>query len=60
MELNLPPAVRAALYTLITLGSPLVIYLQVTERIGEPEVTLWLGLTAAVSLLARLNVTFKK
>lgn len=57
MNINLPSSVRAVLYSAIVIGSPIVMYLQNVERIGEPEVALWLGITAAVSLLARLNVT---
>lgn len=57
MVLNLPYRVRALLYTIIVLGSPVMIYLQTVERVAEPEMALWLALTAAVSLLARLNVT---
>ncbi len=57
MNINLPSKARAVLYSLVTVGSPVAIYLQTVGKIGEPEMGLWLGITAAVSLLARLNVT---
>jgi hypothetical protein len=57
MNINLPSKVRAALYILVVLGSPVVGYLSVTEVLGTAEVALWSALTTAIAGLAALNVT---
>lgn len=59
-DLHIPRQIRAALYISITLGSPVVAYLQATERVGPNEMTLWLALTAAIALMAGLNLTPKE
>ena len=56
MQLNPPYKVRAALYVLLMLGSPIVAYLQTENYIGANEVNLWLALSAAIALMAGLNV----
>ena len=57
MTLNLPYQVRAALYVLTAIGTPIVTYLLAKGTIGELEMNLWSGLVTAVSALAALNVT---
>lgn len=57
MNVNIPRQVRAALYILLMLGSPIVAYLQIEEYIGANEVALWLALSAAIALMAGLNLT---
>lgn len=57
MHLNPPYKVRAALYVLLMLGSPIIAYLQTENLIGASELNLWLGLSAVIALLAGLNVT---
>lgn len=56
MNINPKASTRKLLYIFVTLGSPIMIYLQNINRIGEAEMSLWLSITAAVSLMARLNV----
>lgn len=60
MELNLPRNVRAGLYILIIVGSPVIGYLSMSEFIGANEVALWSALTTAVAAVARLNLTPKE
>lgn len=60
MTLNLPPKVRAAIYVLTALGTPLVAYLFAKELIGTLEVTLWAAEVTAVNALAALNVNQNK
>lgn len=60
MTLNLPPKVRAAIYVLTALGTPLVAYLFAKELIGTLEVTLWAAEVTAVNALAALNVNQDK
>lgn len=55
MQLNIPPVVRASLYTLFTISAPVVVYLSVTGVIGENEVALFTALSTAVFGLAALN-----
>lgn len=59
MKLNVPPKVRAALYVLTALGTPLIAYLFAKGFIGELEVTLWAAEVTAVNALAALNVSDK-
>lgn len=56
-NLNIPSQIRSALYIILMLGSPVVAYLQVENRIGTNEVALWLALSSAIALMARLNLT---
>lgn len=55
MIVNVPYKVRAGLYILITLGTPVISYLLSKGIIDTLEVTLWGGLTSAVGLMAALN-----
>lgn len=55
MTINLPPAVRQALYILVTVGTPVVVYLFAKGTIGQLEVNLWTGIVSAVGLLAAFN-----
>lgn len=57
MRVNLPAKVRAALYILTALGTPLVAYLLAKGVIGELEVSLWSGEVAVVTAMAALNVS---
>ncbi len=59
MTINIPSQVRSALYVLLVIGSPIVGYLAIAQPdiIGPNEVGLWSALTAAIALLARLNLT---
>lgn len=59
MRVNLPDKVRAGLYVVIALGTPLVAYLLAKGTISELEVGLWSGLVTAVSGMAALNVSVK-
>jgi hypothetical protein len=57
MTLNLPYRVRAALYIITAVGTPVVAYLLAKGTIGTLEVSLWSGEVAVVSALAALNVS---
>lgn len=59
MKLNVPPRVRAGLYVLTALGTPLMAYLFARSFIGELEVALWAAEVTAVNALAALNVSDK-
>lgn len=55
MTLNVPYKVRAALYILTAIGTPLAAYLFAKDLIGELELTLWGAEVTVVSLLAGFN-----
>jgi hypothetical protein len=55
MTLNIPPKVRAAIYILTALGTPIVAYLNAREIIGTLEVTLWSAEVAIVGGMAALK-----
>lgn len=57
MTINLPYKVRAAIYILIVLGTPLIAYLRVRGFIGDNEVVLWGAYVTAAGTLAAVNVT---
>lgn len=54
--MNLPSNVRAALYVITAIGSPLVAYLGQQGVIGTFWVGLWAVVVTAVASLARINV----
>lgn len=58
-DIVVPRKVRSALYILLVIGSPIVGYLAISQPdvIGPNEVALWSALTAAIALIARLNLT---
>lgn len=57
MTINLSYKIRAALYVLNAIGSPVMAYLLARGVIGELEVGLWAAEMTAVFALAGLNVT---
>ncbi len=60
MQFNPPYKVRAVLYILTAMGTPLVAYLFARHILGELEVALWSAEVAVVNVMAALNVTGKK
>lgn len=56
MVLNPSRRVRAALYVLTLLGTPVVVYLQAKGLIGDLELGLWGAEVTAVSTIAALYV----
>lgn len=56
MSFNLPSKVRFTIYVVTGAGSLLIGYLSVKQYIGDPEVSLWAGLSAFANGLAALNV----
>jgi len=60
MQFNPPSKVRAALYVVTALGTPIVSYLFARHTIGQLEVQLWSAEVAVVSAMAALNVTSSK
>lgn len=57
MTFNLPYKVRAALYVLTAVGTPVIAYLFAKDIIGELELALWSAEVTVVSALAAFNVT---
>ena len=57
MTFNLPARVRAILYIVTALGTPIIAYLFAKDIIGELEVTLWSAEVTVVSVMAALNTT---
>lgn len=60
MTLIVPYKIRAALYVLTAVGTPLVAYLLNKDIIGELEVALWSAEVAVVSALAAFNTSPKE
>lgn len=58
-KLNFPPKVRAGLYVLTALGTPLMGVLSEQHFVPDWAMTLWTAEVAAVSAMAALNVTLK-
>lgn len=58
--MNPSPKVRAVLYVVTALGTPVVAYLFNKGRIGELEVALWTAEVAVINTMAALNVSKKK
>ena len=56
MNINLPANLRAAIYVITAIGSPLVAYLGQQEVISAFWVGLWAVVVTAVAGLARINV----
>lgn len=56
MSINLPPQVRAILYALIAITSPIVTYLGQQNRVSDFVVGLFAVIVTAVSALAFSNV----
>lgn len=57
MKFNLPPKIRATLYVVTAIGTPIVAYLLAKGYIGELEVGLWSAEVTVVNAMAALNVT---
>ena len=55
MNLNPPKRVRAVLYLLTALGTPVAAYLKAKGYIGDLELTLWGSEVTIVSLMAGIN-----
>lgn len=55
MNLNPPRRVRAALYVLTAIGTPIAAYLKFRGIIGDPELALWGAEVTVVNGLAALN-----
>jgi hypothetical protein len=56
VKINVPPAVRVALYILTLLGAPVVVYLRAKGLIGDLELALWGAEVSAASALAAFHV----
>lgn len=59
MQFNPPYKVRAILYLITALGTPVVAYLLAKGVIGQLEVVLWSAEVAIVNAMAALNVVSK-
>lgn len=60
MRVNLPHQVRAAIYILTLVGTPIIGYLFTIHAISEPVVALWGAEVAVANTIAALNVTNPK
>lgn len=56
MKINLPPAVRATLYAVISVLTPVVAYLGTQGKLSDFAVGLYAVIVTAVSALAFSNV----
>lgn len=58
-DIVVPRKLRSFLYIALIIGSPVIGYLAIAQPdlIGPNEVALWSALTAAIALIARLNLT---
>ena len=56
MKINLPPAVRATLYAVISVLTPVVAYLGTQGKLSDFAVGLYAVIITAVSALAFSNV----
>ena len=57
MQLNIPYKVRAGIYITTGVLSLVVGYMKIKGYIGDPELTLWAGVSAFANGLAAFNVT---
>lgn len=57
MRFNIPNKVRAIIYIVTALSTPVVAYLFARGILGELELTLFGALVTAVTAMASLNVT---
>jgi len=57
MSINLPYKVRAIIYILSGITSPLVVYLSINGSISEAEVALYASIMTFVTGLAAVNVS---
>ena len=55
MTINVPYRIRAALYILTAIGTPVIAYLFAKDILGELEVALWSAEVTVVSALAAFN-----
>lgn len=60
MKLNLPPKVRATLYVLTVIGTPIIAFLNVEGYINEAVVNLWFAETTVIAMLAAFNTDVTK
>lgn len=59
MTFNPPSKIRALLYIITAIGTPVVAYLLTKDVISELEVALWAAEVTVVNAMATLNVTVK-
>ena len=59
MKVNVPPKVRAALYIITSIGSPIMAYLLTVGIIDEPAMVLWAAEVTVVAALAGFNLSDK-
>ncbi len=57
MQLNPPYKVRAVLYVITAIGTPIVAYLLSKGIIGNLEMTLWSAEVTVVAALAAFNIS---
>ena len=55
MTVNVPYKIRAGLYILTAIGTPIIAYLFAKDILGELEVALWSAEVTVVSALAAFN-----
>lgn len=57
MKINIPYQIRAVLYIITAVGTPIIAYLLSKGIIGALEVTLWSAQVVVISGIAAFNVT---
>ena len=57
MQVNLPPKVRAALYIITVVGTPIITVLVSQNVVGDLWGQLWAAFVTGVGALAAFNVT---
>lgn len=55
MQLNPSPKIRAIIYIVTALGTPVIAYLLSKGIIGDLELNLWAAEVTAVNIMAGLN-----
>lgn len=60
MNINLPYKVRAALYIITVIGTPIVAVLVSQQVVGDLWAQLWAAFVTGVGALAAINVTPEK
>lgn len=59
MTFNLPPRIRAIIYIITALGTPVIGYLFANHNIDQLVVALWGAEVTAVNAMAAFNVSTK-
>lgn len=59
MDIIFPPKVRATIYVLVTLGTAILVPLNVANIVSDVIMSVWTSVAGAASALAAFNITKK-